>query len=126
MEEIIDQEHGQTGKRPVLLSVLCILSFIWSSIWAILILGIIWFLGADSASGSAFVAIVIALTLVILNIVGVAKMWNLKRSGFYIYVVTSVIVTSLTIYSNGEVTLYGVLIPLIFIALFALNWKHLK
>lgn len=126
MEEIIDQEQGQTGKRPVLLSVLCILSFIWSSIWAILILGIIWFLGADSASGSAFVAIVIALTLVILNIVGVAKMWNLKRSGFYIYVVTSVIVTSLTIYSNGEVTLYGLLIPLIFIALFALNWKHFK
>ena len=110
----------------MLLSVLCILSFIWSSIWAILILGIIWFLGADSASGSAFVAIVIALTLVILNIVGVAKMWNLKRSGFYIYVVTSVVVTSLTIYSNGEVTLYGLLIPLIFIALFALNWKHFK
>lgn len=126
-EQIIDnQSQPEKRKRPILLTILCILSFIWSSIWALLILGVIWFLGANSADGAAFIAIVVALVLTILNFVGVAKMWSLKRSGFYIYVTTSVIVTALTIYSNDEMTWTGILIPLIFIGLFGLNWKHFK
>ncbi|HMQ76011.1 MAG TPA: hypothetical protein PKE21_08945 [Flavobacteriales bacterium] len=68
----------------------------------------------------------------LLSLFGVWNMWNLKRSGFWIYLVASIggVVMPLVYLGGGIATILGLgvggLITVVFIVLYAVNLKHMR
>jgi hypothetical protein len=163
-ETVIDGQQGIIHKRPVFLTILCILSFIGSGIWAVISLftlampekvlrimfGIIkeqqgpkteelldpmqaeMVRQMEEAFLANFIELskmyviagaAISLVLALTAILGVAKMWQLRRTGFWIYSVANILSVGAMIYS--EIWL-GIPFALLFIILYAFNLKHLK
>jgi hypothetical protein len=152
-----------TRSRPAFLSVLCILSFIGGSLWALVslaglvapewcirfIYGIVRNQGpkpeealepfqAEMLKGMEEVFLVgmieqskmyvmigsaCSLLLAIISIIGVAKMWQLSRWGFWLYLAANLISISGMIYFESWVSSGFVVL---FILLYSLNFKHLK
>jgi hypothetical protein len=71
------------------------------------------------------------IALSLLSLVGVWLMWNLKKNGFWIYVVAAVggLVVPMVFLGGGLLTALGVgfmgLISVVFIILYAVNLKHM-
>jgi hypothetical protein len=65
----------------------------------------------------------VSLILAIGSIIGVAKMWRFKRSGFWIYTTANLLAAAGMIYLEGW---FGAMLALLFIGLHAINLKHLK
>jgi hypothetical protein len=96
INDVLDNfTNEEITKTPAGLVVLSILTFIWN---AIIILSIIVSLGIgmSASTGGAFpngaigiFAIIIALC--VLNIVGAAKMLKLKKSGFWMYLISNIV-----------------------------------
>lgn len=69
--------------------------------------------------------------LALLSLIGVWQMWNLKKSGFYLYVLASLggLAVPLIFLGGGLLALMSVgiggFIALVFIILYALNLKHM-
>lgn len=147
MSETLDnaQGHGQEGKRPTLLTVLCILTWISSGLNALayLILVIagaamadllsnIPGIGAMLTAGMAF--LVVLLLAFVAKIIGAVQMWKMKKTGFYIYAVAEVIVlaASYMVVKDVPAELGGgfPVIPMIFsavfIGLYGMNLKNMK
>ncbi len=154
-----------TGKRPTLLTVLCILSFIAGG-WAI-ISGIMTLVAtpdtsevqlqmeeameglegmddnplAGFAQGMADQAVLAAevakpmnmanIVIALISIFGVWQMWNLKRSGFYIYLLATVagLAVPMIFLGGGMLALMAVglggFISLVFVILYAVNLKYM-
>lgn len=136
-------EETSTKKRPALLTVLCILSFIGSGlgvlIWLLFTIGISSFLGfmgnipgfSEAMAGSgAETGKAIMLLLVVLNagtLAGAIMMWQLKKLGFWIYsgaFVLGFIVP--LILMDQKFGIFGFIIMALFITLYALNLKHME
>lgn len=70
--------------------------------------------------------------LSLLSLFGVWQMWNLKKSGFWMYVAASVagLVVPMVFLGGGMLTLmsvgFGGLISIVFIILYAVNLKHMS
>jgi hypothetical protein len=116
-----------TTTRPGFLTVLCILSYIGCGL---AILGVI--------STITTLPGILNLVATLICLWGVIQMWQLKKMGFYIYLVGEIaplVISIATIgfagmfnFAGGLMALamaFGFLFSVIFILLYALNLKHL-
>lgn len=125
--------------RPTFLTVLCILSFIGSGLSSLMFLialvaagAIMEFmssfpgmseLSATAGSGYFLVYLVLALG----SLFGAILMWNLKKIGYYLYVAANVIVIFVPVmFSAGGIGWFGLVITVVFIILYGLNFKHME
>lgn len=143
-------EETNETTRPAFLKVLCILTWVGSGIG--LISGLLAIIGS-SASESAFRSLGDAtlenmkmiqyagLACTVLCIIGSVMMWQLKKAGFFIYligelapiVLSFIILGSLTS-TGGAITggiaaaagVIGAIFPVAFVIMYAANLKHLK
>jgi len=72
------------------------------------------------------------LVLNLIGVLGVWLMWNLKKNGFWIYLLSTVggVVSGLLIMTGGWMANLslgiGILISLVFVILYAVNLKHMR
>lgn len=72
------------------------------------------------------------IALSLLSLLGVWWMWNLKKAGFWVYVLATVVglITPIIFLGGGMMTILGVgfmgLFSLVFIILYAVNLKHMQ
>ncbi|MCB0402208.1 MAG: hypothetical protein KDD41_08995 [Flavobacteriales bacterium] len=132
------------GKRPVFLTVLCILSFISAGFGIIAFVGLITAMGVATAAvgsleglegvseaasmgpsaGMTWAYIIVGLITIIVSLIGVIKMWKLKKQGFMLYAganVVGMIMGSIYAFSIGALVM-----PIVFIVLYYLNVKHMN
>ena len=82
---------------------------------------------AENAKPIGYANIILSL----LSLLGVWQMWNLKKSGFWMYVAASVagLIVPMVFLGGGMLTLmsvgFGGLISIVFIILYAVNLKHM-
>lgn len=129
-----EETTQSTGKRPGLLTVLCILTFIGSGLGTLFMLlatvGMgalmesIPGLGAAMAGGTAYFAI--ATVLAAASLYGAIQMWKLKKMGFFIYAGASVVSIILPLVFGLPFSAMGAVIPVLFIVLYYLNVKHMN
>lgn len=157
--ETVEQPPQEPAKneRPTFLTVLCILSFIGVGFAVISNLISLFATSAGSALMDAATetlegyqdvpgmdlvesAVDYASTLSIIGIIaalvclwGVIWMWNLKKTGYYIYIVgelTPVIVSFILVgfgsFLGGFFAMIGLIFPVLFIILYGLNVKHMS
>lgn len=144
-------------KRPLLLSILCILSFIMSGIMLLTFgSGIVaLFLSESTINGvwagvmetqpqmggvdphsffrSAGIYSIIAFAFQCVSLWGVIWMWKRRWQGFIIYVLAELLFYAIgsLVNFNGEANgisgaLVYILVDLVFIGLYGLNWKYLR
>ena len=141
----------ESPKRPQFLTVICILSFIFSGIGIIFLLfGIFGVLAAKSAgidlsekmaemgtdqvsidaaaAALSIPSLVISIVLTIISLIGVIMMWKLKKTGFFVYTGTQVIALIVPIFFSGMAgfSFVGLFFTALFIVLFGLNLKHMR
>ncbi len=115
-------------KRPVFLTVLCILTFIGSGLG--LLFGLIGLVAAGAIESfaqylpvgvdSGIFKSIILIVMLAGSLYGAIQMWKLKKLGFYIYAGANVI---LLIMSFG---IFGLIFTALFIVLYGLNLKHMS
>ena len=125
-------------KRPVFLTILCILTFVGSGLGVLFgLLGIIGasFMGSlmdsipgmGAAMGGTTAYIGVGVALAAASLYGAIMMWKLKKTGFYIYTGANIIGAILPIVWLGVgFAFMSFLWPVVFIVLYALNLKHLS
>lgn len=155
MEEniVLEENNVEQPKRPQFLTVLCVLSFIWSGLVLLCLLICLAFssfifealekLTLDENTMAAMdenqqkgiqtllevgpgkFAAIIALGMVIymISLLGVIKMWKLQKWGFYIY---SVINTMSLIYSVISGSYFMAIISLLFVVMYYKNFKYMN
>ena len=150
------QQAAPAQERPTFLTVLCILSFIGVGIQIIQGLISLFAKGASNmimeaaesvqgyeeipgteyveeslsyASTTGIVSILAALVCLL----GVIWMWNLKKRGYYIYIVgelapviVSFILVGFGSFLGGFFAFIGLIFPVLFIILYGLNVKHMS
>ena len=133
----------QEVKRPALLTVACILTMIWSGLWAfIFLIGVIasgwigsliegYVPGLGNLGGMVIIIVcLVAFIFFGLSLWGAIKMIGLKKSGFILYVIPNglMLIGQLggifTAYSLGS--LIYLLVSIGFIVIYALNLKNMK
>ena len=136
-------EETSNKKRPALLTVLCILSFIGSGLsvlmWLLFIVGIGSFLGflenipgfseamAGSGAGAGKAIMLLILVLNAGTLAGAIMMWQLKKLGFWIYSGAFVLQFIVPLILMGQkFGIFGFVIMALFITLYALNLKHME
>jgi hypothetical protein len=136
---------AEAGKRPVFLTVLCILSFIAAGFAIIGYIGVITVMGAASAAmgalegmegvtttdvpgvGMTWAYIIVGLLATIVGLLGVIKMWKLKKQGFMMYAGATVVSLIMgIIYSGFGASIVGIIISGAFIAMYYMNTKHMS
>ena len=152
MSEETTQENAapaaEAGKRQVFLTVLCILSFIAAGFAIIGYIGVITVMGAAGAAMSAmegmegmgevmeaagpstgmtWAYIIVGFLCTIIGLVGVIKMWKLKKQGFMLYAGATVVSLIMgIIYSGFGASITGIIISAAFIVMYYLNTKHMS
>lgn len=135
-----DVLYDEQSQRPGFLTVLCILTFIASGLG---ILSSLFFLAAAEmlapyaesipnlavlfAAGKSYSAIVLLLTAG--SLFGAIQMFQLKKSGFFIYTISNIIGLFIPILFLGKelgFSIPGLVIVALFIGLYAINLKHMK
>lgn len=142
------EEEKQVAKRPAFLTVLCILTFIGAG-FSILSELVVLFLPSSFMDGmsSQFAEmlgeekaeeIVTSFTLAsklapyqlilsILSLTGAIMMFQLKRMGFYLYTLAQVLLVVLPGLIGGQWSILGAAFwSIVFIVLYAVNWKSMK
>jgi hypothetical protein len=147
----MSETNTNATQVPSFLKVLCILTWVGSGIG--LITGIIGLMATSSVSsldygnstvnsalGAANTIQYVNLICVILCIVGAVMMWQLKKAGFFIYIVGELVPLIASLILLGGLSsvagpfggamaagaFIGALFPIAFIVMYALNLKHLK
>jgi tryptophan-rich sensory protein len=133
----------QEVKRPALLTVACILTMIWSGLWALLsLIGIFasgwlagmlesYMSGLGALGGAAFLIVFIVLFVLFgLSLWGAIKMMGLKKGGFILYVIPNGLMLLFQIIGIFSAFSFGSFIYLLvsigFIVIYALNLKNMK
>ncbi|MFH0867249.1 MAG: hypothetical protein V1904_13725 [Bacteroidota bacterium] len=131
--------------RPVLLTAICICTFIWSGIMTVMsLIGIIAsgifadfitdYIGGLAAVIGGYIAIIMGVFFLLwfLSLFGAIKMFRMKKSGFIFYIIPNcifLIIQMLLLYfiptMHWFVYLYAV-VSLLFIILYASNLKHMS
>lgn len=130
-------DDGGEKKRPVFLTILCILTFIGSGLGLLtsllMVVGVgalmdmmgSYGLGGMLGGGVAYFGV--AALMAAASLYGAIMMWKLKKTGFYIYTGANVIAAILPIvWLGGGFAFMSFLWPVVFIVLYGLNLKHLK
>ncbi len=133
------EEKSGAKKRPGLLTVLCILTFIGSGLsilfWLFAIVGlgsILGFLGNVPGFGAAggestVIYPIVLLLLGIILLLSAIMMWNLRKMGYYLYVLVKILGIILPLILIGSVfKITSLIIPVIFIVLYGLNYKAMS
>ena len=150
---MIDQNNFETPKRNQFLTVLCILSFIWSGFILLCLFLCLIFSStlftfiSEILSGkfsmttldnnqeqalrsfldigqSKFVVIIVgAIMLYMTSLLGVFKMWRQQKWGFYIYAVINILGVGYDIMSGSY---FMAIISISFIAMYYSNFRYLK
>ncbi len=157
------ERNEQENQRPVFLTVLCILSYVGNgvtivgSLMTLVMSGplkMIWQKALEQPemyeeTPVPFVQMFeqfsqlfeylpllswVILAAAIINLFGVYQMWNLRKSGFYIYSVSELApyLLSLVLYTvvlgafGFAASLFNMVIPVAFVILYGLNLKHMK
>lgn len=147
----VTAENQAPATRPVFLTVLCILSFIAAGFAILGYVTVLTLMGAAStiASGSmegisaeassamseamskvpsaglTWAYLIVGFLTVIVSLFGVIKMWKLQKVGYFMYVGASVVSMIMGIVYSGFGVM-GVIFPILFIALYGMNLKHMK
>ena len=146
-----EETTQSAGKRPVFLTVLCILSFIAAGFAIFGYIGVITVMGAASAITSGMEAmegmegmegmsaltsaapsaamtwtyLIVGFLTTIVGLIGVLKMWKLKKQGFMIYAGASIVSLIMSIVYSGF-GVVGAVITIGFIVMYYLNVKHMS
>jgi hypothetical protein len=150
MSETLDLNQNNSGQRPTFLTVLCILSFISAGIAIILLLLATLFAGAVTAGssmvdttgmaaegqaavevakgqiGNVWLYLGLGITMVIVSLMGVIKMWKLKKNGFYMYTGAAVAGIIVDIAVGSGFSVMGTIFTVAFIVMYAANLKAMK
>ena len=146
MEEIKLSTENEIPKRPTLLTVLCILTFVFSGLgglWDLITLffsdKIIELLKStpnydEAVMGQAITLLqagwafyLISFTLTLCSIIGATLMWQLKKIGFHFYALSNLgLLFVPMLMLNITISWEGILLTSSFIALYAFNFKFLK
>ena len=133
------------AKRPVFLTVLCILSFIAAGFAILGYITAITLMGAATAAlgamegmegmseitsagpsaGMTWAYIIVGFVTTIVALLGVIKMWKLKKQGFMMYAGATVVSMIMGIVYSGF-GIGAVIIPIAFIVMYYLNVKHMN
>ncbi|GAB5418817.1 MAG: hypothetical protein Crog4KO_02030 [Crocinitomicaceae bacterium] len=141
MSETLDNTQ-EAGKRPVFLTVVCILSFVGIGLAIIGYAGAFALLGAaesglsaaadagatvTASTGMIWAYIIVGFLSTIIALVGVIQMWKLKKSGFMLYTAAQVIGIILTVmvYGFGGAAM-GIVFAAAFIIMYGVNLKHMS
>jgi hypothetical protein len=136
---------AEAGKRPVFLTVLCILSFIAAGFAIFGYIGVITVMGAASAAlsglegmegmdaiasagpsaGMTWAYIVVGFLTTLIALFGVIKMWKLKKQGFMLYAGASIVSAIMGIVYSGF-NVVGLIVTIAFIVMYYLNVKHMS
>jgi len=123
------EEQDVNNQRTTFLTVLCILTFIGSGLAVLLnLLGLLGIGALNSilatyGGQASDTSGLNSLLMVIFNaasLYGAIMMWNLKKVGFYLYVVAQALMVAF-VFTWG-----GLFFAVLFVVLYALNFKHLK
>lgn len=145
METTETTNSAEPTKRPVFLTVLCILTYIWSGItcFASLITPLISDMAVEAIQSSPTfdesemkynMAVLKAgweyhapiFLMGLLSLVGAILMWNLKKIGFHLYTAANIAILFIpTLIIDLPITIAGVLITLGFIIMYAVNLKNM-
>jgi len=130
---------AQEKKRPGLLSVMCILTYIGRGLNIIVwILAIIAFGAIESMLGgipgmgglvSAGIGYFVgALILSIIAFIGAIMMWKMKKMGFYLWILANVIefILPFILISGYPFNIVGLIILIVFIILYGINLKNME
>jgi hypothetical protein len=133
------EEKSGAKKRPGLLTVLCILTFIGSGLgilfWLFAIVGlgnILGFLGkipgfAAGGGESTIIVPIVFLLLAIVLLLSAIMMWNLKKMGYYLYILVKILGIVLPIILLGALfKVTALIIPVIMVVLYGLNLKAMS
>lgn len=143
-----EETTQSAGKRPVFLTVLCILSFIAAGFAVFGYITVITLMGAASAltsgmegmegmegmsaltaaapsAGMTWAYVIVGFVTTIAALIGVLKMWKLKKQGFMIYAGASVVSLIMSIVYSGF-GVVGAVITVAFIVMYYLNVKHMN
>ena len=144
MSETLDNVNNEAGKRPVFLTVICILSFVGIGLAIIGYVGALTLMGvAEGAMGAAADAVAEAggtmsgpstgiiwayiiggFVSALIQLVGVIQMWKLKKSGFMLYTIPAVLMIVLSfLYAGFSI---GIIFPIAFIVMYGVNLKSMK
>ena len=123
----------ETGTRPTLLTICCILSFI-AGLFRIIIYSIAFLFvssGSVTINGEEqttldTVLVVIGMLLTLASLYGVVQMWKLQKKGFYFYSGASIISLIMITIGDSGFPFFTVAIGILFIVLFGVNLKHMK
>jgi len=140
MSETLDNVNTEAGKRPVFLTVICILSFVGIGLAIIGYVTALSLMGvAESAmanveaaggtvttpgTGIIWAYIIGGFVTALLSLVGVIQMWKLKKSGFYLYTAATVIAIVLGFMYAGFS--FSVIFSIAFIVMYAVNLKAMR
>ena len=148
MSNPIEEEAPKTKKRPDLLTVLCILTFIGSGIgfFSNLFVAlsydlIVQMVDNDDLPSMYEMAIenmkmmlsggviyfILSFILFLISFIGAIFMWNLKRIGFHLYTIAQILILILpAFFLNGQaISIYNLFFTGLFIALYAINLKEM-
>ena len=141
-KDALNLEDKDMKKLPQMLNVLTILTYIGCGLGLLGILlgflgvGLLSSLGSSSAQGAeiastvskyATISLVLSLVGIALCFFGAMKMRNLQKVGFYLYVAGQLVPIIFTFATAGVTFgVMGVIIPLVFIILYATQLKFLK
>ncbi len=140
--DALNLEQKDMKKLPQMLNVLTILTYIGCGLGLLLILlgflgvGLLSSLTPKSAEGAeitstvskyATISLVLSLVGIALCFFGAMKMRNLLKVGFYIYVAGQLVPMIFTFATAGvSFGVMAVIVPLVFIVLYATQLKYLK
>lgn len=143
-----EETTKSTGARPVFLTVLCILSFIAAGFAVFGYITVITLMGAATAltsgmeamegmegmsaltaatpsAGMTWAYVIVGFVTTIVALIGVLKMWKLKKQGFMIYAGASIVSLIMSIVYSGF-GVVGAVITIGFIVMYYLNVKHMS
>ena len=124
-------------KRPFFLTILCLFSFIYFTILAILFIAGFFYSGwvteainlylpVRQFTGNEINAITGILSILLLSaITGIAAMWKMRRWGYYLFGTTSLLLASIQLI-RPEVSISGTLIFVSLLILFGLYFRRLR
>lgn len=143
--DIVDElETNPEVRRPLFLTVLCILTWIGSGIMLLYYIFIFWgvaFLANTLAKGTGVsswlnLTLIIGLISQLFTIAGSILIWHLRKWGFVIYTIGELVPSLLSIYmyafllnttgANLVFAFIPAVIPIGFVVMYALHLKYLR
>jgi len=142
----MEEQVTEVKKRPQLLSILCVLTFlstglgIFTSILTPMISDyLVEFITSmpgyeQNLTEEGMVMLkagwgyyLVSLVLISLSLFGAIKMWKLKRIGFHLYTIANLLLFCLpSIFLGMDFNLIGLVLPGLFIGLYAIHLKYMN